>query len=91
MNISIGTNLNAGILDASGLLSKATLGDETLSAIMVLTDGEPTVGVTREEQIRRNAKASINGRFSLFCLGFGENLNHDFLKKLANDNDGIAR
>merc|ERR1712012_653666 len=59
--------------------------------IIMLTDGEPTSGVTNTEDIRQNIKNDNEGRYSIFCLGFGESLDHNFLKQVSNENQGISR
>ena len=33
----------------------------------------------------------IDGQFSLFCLGFGYDVDQDFLENLAAENQGVAR
>ncbi|XP_077967306.1 inter-alpha-trypsin inhibitor heavy chain H4-like [Styela clava] len=86
-----GTDINSALIAASELLSGVTIDDKVSAMIILLTDGNPTSGITRTSSIRKNIKEKIAGRFSLFCLGFGDDLDHDFLKRMANENDGIAR
>nr|XP_039268563.1 inter-alpha-trypsin inhibitor heavy chain H4-like isoform X5 [Styela clava] len=86
-----GTDINSALIAASKLLSGVTMDDKVSAMIILLTDGKPTSGITRTSSIRKNIKEKIEGRFSLFCLGFGDDLDHDFLKRMANENDGIAR
>ncbi|XP_039268563.2 inter-alpha-trypsin inhibitor heavy chain H4-like [Styela clava] len=86
-----GTDFNSALIAASKLLSGVTMDDKVSAMIILLTDGKPTSGITRTSSIRKNIKEKIEGRFSLFCLGFGDDLDHDFLKRMANENDGIAR
>nr|XP_039268578.1 inter-alpha-trypsin inhibitor heavy chain H3-like [Styela clava] len=86
-----GTDINSALTAASELLSGVTIDDKVSAMIILLTDGNPTSGITRISSIRKYIKEKIAGRFSLFCLGFGDDLDHDFLKRMANENDGIAR
>nr|XP_039267967.1 inter-alpha-trypsin inhibitor heavy chain H4-like [Styela clava] len=91
LNAAGGTNINEAILKASRLFQNDAMDEPSSSMIILLSDGNPTSGVSNTAQIRLNARREINGRFSLFCLGFGEDIDHDFLKRLSNENDGIAR
>ena len=61
------------------------------SMIMFLTDGAPTAGITSTSRIIANVKASNMGRFTLFSLGFGDNLDFGFLQKMSLQNRGLAR
>ncbi|KAI4877183.1 hypothetical protein NFI96_006966 [Prochilodus magdalenae] len=42
-------------------------------------------------KIQANVKETIRRRFPLYCLGFGFDVNFDFLEKMALENNGIAR
>ncbi|XP_022104985.1 inter-alpha-trypsin inhibitor heavy chain H3-like [Acanthaster planci] len=91
-----GTNLHGGLMTAVDLLKTSALVDrqdqrEAYSMIIMLTDGLPSSGVTNQNQIRDDVKEAIAGQFSLFCLGFGHDLDHDFLDNLASENQGVAR
>ncbi|XP_018667021.2 inter-alpha-trypsin inhibitor heavy chain H4 isoform X2 [Ciona intestinalis] len=90
-----GTNFNAAALDGIQLLetisSNRTNTLEEASMMILLTDGQPTVGVTGNEAIRRNIRERVNGRYSIFCLGFGRHLDHEFLDQIASENKGISR
>lgn len=48
-------------------------------------------GVTNLEQIQANVKGAIKGKFPLYCLGFGFDVNFEFLEKMSLQNDGVAR
>ncbi|XP_054451026.1 inter-alpha-trypsin inhibitor heavy chain H4 isoform X2 [Pteronotus mesoamericanus] len=90
-----GTNINDAMLMAVQLLKKANqeelLPPGSISLIILLTDGDPTVGETDPTKIQRNVKDAIDGQYSLFCLGFGFDVSYNFLEKLALDNGGLAR
>lgn len=90
-----GTNINDAVLMAIQLLEKANQ-EELLPAgsiplIILLTDGDPTTGVTDPAKIQKNVQDAIGGQYSLFCLGFGFDVSYAFLEKLALDNGGLAR
>ena len=51
----------------------------------------PWVGETDTEVIQENVQASIDGNVTLFCLGFGYDLDYGFLDTMAKQNDGLAR
>uniref|UniRef100_A0ABM5FKC9 Inter-alpha-trypsin inhibitor heavy chain H4 isoform X4 n=1 Tax=Pogona vitticeps TaxID=103695 RepID=A0ABM5FKC9_9SAUR len=90
-----GTNINGALLTAMHSLDKATsaeiLPEESVSMIMLLTDGQPTVGETDIAKIQENIKGANNGKYFLYCLGFGFDVSYSFLEKMALDNGGIAR
>ncbi|XP_070246854.1 inter-alpha-trypsin inhibitor heavy chain H4-like [Myotis yumanensis] len=90
-----GTNINNAMLMAVELLDKATREEQlpsgSVSLLLLLTDGDPTVGETNPKKIQRNVQEAIGGQYSLFCLGFGFDVSYAFLEKLARDNGGLAR
>ncbi|XP_059879764.1 inter-alpha-trypsin inhibitor heavy chain H4 [Delphinus delphis] len=90
-----GTNINDAILMAVQLLERANreelLPPGSVTLIILLTDGDPTVGETNPSEIQKNVQEAIDGQHSLFCLGFGFDVSYAFLEKLALDNGGLAR
>ncbi|XP_054550606.1 inter-alpha-trypsin inhibitor heavy chain H4 isoform X2 [Talpa occidentalis] len=90
-----GTNINSAMLMAVKLLETANrqelLPAKSVSIIILLTDGDPTVGETNPVKIQKNVQEAISGRYSLFCLGFGFDVSYPFLEKLALSNGGLAR
>uniref|UniRef100_A0A8C9B741 Inter-alpha-trypsin inhibitor heavy chain 4 n=1 Tax=Phocoena sinus TaxID=42100 RepID=A0A8C9B741_PHOSS len=90
-----GTNINDAILMAVQLLERANreelLPAGSVTLIILLTDGDPTVGETNPSKIQKNVQEAIDGQHSLFCLGFGFDVSYAFLEKLALDNGGLAR
>nr|XP_055130117.1 inter-alpha-trypsin inhibitor heavy chain H4 isoform X4 [Symphalangus syndactylus] len=90
-----GTNINDAMLMAVQLLDSSNqeerLPDGSVSLIILLTDGDPTVGETNPRSIQKNVREAVSGRYSLFCLGFGFDVSYAFLEKLALDNGGLAR
>ncbi|XP_033120421.1 inter-alpha-trypsin inhibitor heavy chain H3-like isoform X2 [Anneissia japonica] len=90
-----GTNLHEGLIDGVRLLKKLTENANDsihgVSMLIMLTDGQPTSGVTDLNAIERDVEREINNKYSLFNLGFGENVDYKFLEKLALRNRGLAR
>ena len=91
------TNFYGGLVSAVTLLDTyhtSTYNEDvekSLSMIIILSDGVPTVGLTNPNQIKEKVKDAINGRYSLFTLGFGFYVDDTFLEKLAGQNQGIYR
>lgn len=50
-----------------------------------------STGESRPEKIQENVRNAIGGKFPLYNLGFGNNLNYNFLETLALENHGLAR
>ncbi|XP_027496168.1 inter-alpha-trypsin inhibitor heavy chain H4 isoform X1 [Corapipo altera] len=87
-----GTDINGALLTAVGALDKAeNLPERSVSMVILLTDGQPTSGETNVEEIQENIQKAINGKYALFCLGFGFDVSYKFLEKMALSNGGIAR
>ncbi|ELK35386.1 Inter-alpha-trypsin inhibitor heavy chain H3 [Myotis davidii] len=89
------TNINDGLLTGISMLNKAreehTVPERSTSIVIMLTDGDANVGESRPAKIQENVLSAIGGRFPLYTLGFGNNLNYNFLESLALENDGFAR
>ncbi|XP_006169366.2 inter-alpha-trypsin inhibitor heavy chain H1 [Tupaia chinensis] len=89
------TNLNGGLLRGIEILNRAQGSLPELSnhasILIMLTDGEPTEGVTDRSQILTNIRDAIRGRFPLYNLGFGHNLDFNFLEVMSMENNGRAQ
>ncbi|KAM9324458.1 inter-alpha-trypsin inhibitor heavy chain H3-like [Gastrophryne carolinensis] len=85
------TNINDPLLKAVEILSKSHIPENSVSLIILLTDGEANTGESRPEKIQENFKNASQGKYTLYCLGFGHNLDYGFLEKIALGNSGIAR
>ena len=48
-------------------------------------------GVTALPTIQQNVREAIDGKMSLFCLGFGNDVDYSFLDVMAQENKGVAR
>uniref|UniRef100_A0A8C3PRA8 Inter-alpha-trypsin inhibitor heavy chain 4 n=1 Tax=Calidris pygmaea TaxID=425635 RepID=A0A8C3PRA8_9CHAR len=92
LSASGGTDINRALLAAVSVLDKAeSLPERSVSMIILLTDGQPTSGETNVEVIQENIQKAVNGKYALFCLGFGFDVSYRFLEKMALSNGGIAR
>ncbi|KAF5893106.1 inter-alpha-trypsin inhibitor heavy chain H3-like isoform X1, partial [Clarias magur] len=85
-----GTNINQAVLNGVEVI-KSHPRHGSASILILLTDGDPTSGETNTGRIQENVKEAIGGKFPLYCLGFGFDVNFDFLEKMALENDGVAR
>ncbi|XP_075015330.1 inter-alpha-trypsin inhibitor heavy chain H4-like [Calonectris borealis] len=92
LSASGGTDINRALLTAVSVLDKAErLPERSVSMIILLTDGQPTSGESNVEAIQENIQKAVNGKYALFCLGFGFDVSYKFLEKMALSNGGIAR
>ncbi|XP_073500553.1 inter-alpha-trypsin inhibitor heavy chain H3-like isoform X4 [Phyllobates terribilis] len=89
------TNINDPVLKAVELLNKAheakTVPERSVSLIVLLTDGEANAGESNPSKIQENVRKAIQGKYTLYSLGFGHGVDFPFLEKLALENSGIAR
>ncbi|XP_068264886.1 inter-alpha-trypsin inhibitor heavy chain H4-like [Nyctibius grandis] len=92
LSASGGTDINRALLTAVSVLDKAErLPERSVSMIILLTDGQPTSGENNVEVIQENIQEAVDGKYALFCLGFGFDVSYKFLEKMALSNGGIAR
>uniref|UniRef100_A0A2K6K510 Inter-alpha-trypsin inhibitor heavy chain H3 n=1 Tax=Rhinopithecus bieti TaxID=61621 RepID=A0A2K6K510_RHIBE len=89
------TNINDGLLRGISMLNKAReehrVPERSTAIVIMLTDGDANVGESRPEKIQENVRNAIGGKFPLYNLGFGNNLNYNFLENMALENHGFAR
>nr|XP_028574642.1 inter-alpha-trypsin inhibitor heavy chain H4-like isoform X2 [Podarcis muralis] len=89
------TDINGALQKAIHSLDKDTtaelLPDQSISMIILLTDGQPTTGETSIDRIQRNIQEANEGKYFLYCLGFGFDVSYTFLEKMALENGGVAR
>ena len=86
------TNINSALLLALELLTNtADQQNSPIPMVLFLTDGDPTAGVTDTKTIRTNVYNANKIKASIFALGFGFNLNFDFLTALSVENGGNSR
>uniref|UniRef100_A0A8C1CHG0 Inter-alpha-trypsin inhibitor heavy chain 3b, tandem duplicate 2 n=1 Tax=Cyprinus carpio carpio TaxID=630221 RepID=A0A8C1CHG0_CYPCA len=84
------TDINAAVLAGVDMIKQHPR-EGTASILILLTDGDPTTGETNKEKIMANVKEAIGTKFPLYCLGFGYDVNFDFLTKMSLENSGVAR
>ncbi|KAI4899131.1 hypothetical protein NFI96_029650, partial [Prochilodus magdalenae] len=84
------TDINAAVLKGVQMINRHPR-EGSASILILLTDGDPTSGETNIERIQASVKKAIGGKFPLYCLGFGFDVNFDFLEKMALENNGLAR
>ncbi|TSV54873.1 Inter-alpha-trypsin inhibitor heavy chain H3 [Bagarius yarrelli] len=89
------TNINDPVLLAVKMLKEAkdkkTVPENSVSMVILLTDGDPNHGESNLENIQKNVQDAISGNMTLFCLGFGYDVNYGFLDVMAKQNNGLAR
>jgi hypothetical protein len=86
MKATGGTNINDALLAAF----KQLQGGERPQMIVLITDGQPTVGVTQASKIMSNAKEANKQTARLFTFGVGYDVNTVLLDGLANENRGTV-
>ncbi|XP_021466167.2 inter-alpha-trypsin inhibitor heavy chain H3 isoform X5 [Oncorhynchus mykiss] len=84
------TDINAAVLEGTAMLNRNPR-EGSASLLILLTDGDPTTGETNLEKIHKNVKEAIGKKFPLYCLGFGMDVNFEFLEKMALENSGVGR
>ncbi|NWY75735.1 ITIH3 inhibitor, partial [Erithacus rubecula] len=89
------TNLHGGLMRGIDILNAAheqnLVPKRSASIIIMLTDGQPNVGVSNTHEIEKAVKKAIDGRYILYNLGFGSGVDYGFLERMALDNKGLAR
>ncbi|XP_058479584.1 inter-alpha-trypsin inhibitor heavy chain H2 [Solea solea] len=90
-----GTNINEALLRAVQMLVRATqqkvIDPRSVSMIILVSDGDPTVGEIKLSTIQKNVKRVMRDDFSLFSLGIGFDVDYDFLERIAMENRGTAQ
>lgn len=84
-----GTNIHDALMTGLGLVADEA--GESVPIVVLLTDGEPTVGVTDPERIREAARAFARQGVALYSLGVGIDVNARLLEALALENGGRYR
>ncbi|NWW79732.1 ITIH3 inhibitor, partial [Climacteris rufus] len=89
------TNLHGGLMRGIDILNAAheenLVPKRSASIIIMLTDGQPNVGISSTQEIEKEVKKAIGGRYPLYNLGFGSGVDYGFLERMALDNKGLAR
>jgi predicted transcriptional regulator/uncharacterized protein YegL len=82
------TNINDPLISG---LEMFKISETKVPIIVLLTDGLANQGVSNTATIRENVKTANTAGVAIFCLGFGFDVDFDFLKALALENFGIAQ
>ncbi|XP_042679261.1 inter-alpha-trypsin inhibitor heavy chain H3-like isoform X1 [Centrocercus urophasianus] len=89
------TNLYGGMMKGIDMLKAAheenLVPKRSASIIIMLTDGQPNVGISNTQDIQTHVKKAIEGKYTLYNLGFGYGVDFNFLEKMALENKGLAR
>ncbi|XP_041836029.1 inter-alpha-trypsin inhibitor heavy chain H3a isoform X2 [Melanotaenia boesemani] len=90
-----GTDINDAVLRGVNMLTKdrqeKRLLERSTDMIILLTDGRPASGITDIPTIQRNVQSAAGGNMSLFCLGFGNDVDYNFLDVMSKQNKGLTR
>uniref|UniRef100_A0A8C7ZGC1 Inter-alpha-trypsin inhibitor heavy chain H3 n=1 Tax=Oryzias sinensis TaxID=183150 RepID=A0A8C7ZGC1_9TELE len=89
-----GTDIHGGLMKGIDMLIQDRqanrLPERSTDMIILLTDGMPN-SVSDLPSIQNNVRSAIGGNISLFCLGFGNDVDYSFLDVLSKQNQGLAR
>ncbi|CAG5927328.1 unnamed protein product [Menidia menidia] len=90
-----GTNIDDAIQTGSTLLREYLSGSDgspnSVSLIIFLTDGRPTVGEIQSHSILGNARSAVQEKFCIFTIGIGNDVDYRLLERMALDNCGMMR
>uniref|UniRef100_A0A8C6UJY6 Inter-alpha-trypsin inhibitor heavy chain H3 n=1 Tax=Neogobius melanostomus TaxID=47308 RepID=A0A8C6UJY6_9GOBI len=70
--------------------ARKTIPERSTDLILLLTDDNPN-SVSDIGVIQKRIQEAIGGNMSLFCLGFGNDVDYSFLDVMARQNKGLAR
>ncbi|XP_041748340.2 inter-alpha-trypsin inhibitor heavy chain H3 [Coregonus clupeaformis] len=89
------TNINDAVMKAVDMIMKdiqdKKVPEKSVSMVILLTDGMPNSGESSVPQIQQNVLGAMGGNMSLFCLGFGNDVDYSFLDVMSRQNQGLAR
>ncbi len=88
-NIEAGgsTNIDMAMGDALDMVDHDT---DRMRVVVLLTDGQPTAGETNTWSIRQNVLDANTRGTTVFTLGFGYDLDYEFIEAMALENGGKA-
>ncbi|XP_028810492.1 inter-alpha-trypsin inhibitor heavy chain H5 [Denticeps clupeoides] len=89
-----GTDINGAIQSGSTLLRtflSSAEGDNSVSLIIFLTDGRPTVGEMQTSSILGNTQGAVQELFCIFTIGLGNDVDYRLLERMALENCGTMR
>lgn len=90
-----GTNIDDAIQTGSSLLrdylSGPDGGPNSVSLIIFLTDGRPTVGEVQSTSILGNTRSAVQEKFCIFTIGIGNDVDYRLLERMSLENCGMMR
>ncbi|XP_037551824.1 inter-alpha-trypsin inhibitor heavy chain H2 [Nematolebias whitei] len=90
-----GTNINEALMRAVQMLTRASrqsfINSRSVSMIILVSDGDPTVGEIKLSAIQKNVRRAMREDFSLFSVGIGFDVDYDFLERISMENRGMAQ
>uniref|UniRef100_A0A3Q2Z133 Inter-alpha-trypsin inhibitor heavy chain 5 n=1 Tax=Hippocampus comes TaxID=109280 RepID=A0A3Q2Z133_HIPCM len=90
-----GTNIDGAIQSGSALLreylSGPHVGPNSVSLIIFLTDGRPTVGESQSAAILGNTRSAVLDKFCVFTIGIGNDVDYNLLERMSLENCGVMR
>ncbi|XP_070848268.1 inter-alpha-trypsin inhibitor heavy chain H5 [Chaetodon trifascialis] len=90
-----GTNIDGAIQTGSSLLrdylSSPDASPNSVSLIIFLTDGRPTVGEMQSAAILGNARSAVQEKFCIFTIGIGNDVDYRLLERMSLENCGMMR
>lgn len=90
-----GTNIDGAIQTGSsllrGYLSGPASSPNSVSLIIFLTDGRPTVGEIQSVAILGNTRSAVEEKFCIFTIGIGNDVDYRLLERMALENCGMMR
>nr|XP_057921749.1 inter-alpha-trypsin inhibitor heavy chain H5 isoform X3 [Doryrhamphus excisus] len=90
-----GTNFDGAVQTGSALLRDYLSGPEanpnSVSLIVFLTDGRPTVGESQSTAILGNTRSAVQEKFCIFTIGIGNNVDYKLLERMSLENCGMTR
>uniref|UniRef100_A0A8C7GDR8 Inter-alpha-trypsin inhibitor heavy chain H3 n=1 Tax=Oncorhynchus kisutch TaxID=8019 RepID=A0A8C7GDR8_ONCKI len=89
------TNINDAVMKAVDMIMKGKrdkkVPERSVSMVILMTDGMPNSGESSVPQIQENVLLAMGGNMTLFCLGFGDDVDYSFLDVMSRQNKGLAR
>ncbi len=83
LNAEGGTNIDAALTQATEQIDPSRL-----TSVLFMTDGQPTEGETRIDQILAGVRARAKSNLRLFAFGVGDDVNTFLLDTLSSENRG---
>ncbi|XP_015817649.3 inter-alpha-trypsin inhibitor heavy chain H5 isoform X1 [Nothobranchius furzeri] len=90
-----GTNIDGAIQSGSSLLREYLSGPDSspnsVTLIIFLTDGRPTIGELQSTSILGNTRSAVQEKFCIFTIGMGNDVDYRLLERMALENCGMMR